>query len=443
MNIVLKAGEKADAVSILPVIDDLYWQEEMKTREFMLHSSAPMESRVEAYDTAHLVLFFPLAETQIPPGEQVFTDLSVQVERASSPVPGVRITLTFPAYWLGKFMGSRMTGDMAVEMLPRYPLTAGYRYEKLTAMSTRDDRGMRVIELTGTGPMQYLWNYSPEKKLLTVDVPLLEVPADAGRPPRQEGSITDVKCLYFDKLYGVTRLYITLAGGTRFSFDRDKKTPYTLKIVFAPGTQGAALTGREVTGDAENWGTIVLDPGHGGCDPGAVNRTLGLMEKEVNLDVAHKLARILERSGWKVVLTRTTDRDVSWANSPDRVELQARVDVATVNAATIFISIHCNASIYPDTRGSSLHWFKADDQELARAMALSTELFRQELGIPQRGTVESNFYVLKHSSMPSLLVEMAHISNLEEAAIFADSGCRQRFAEAMARGIERYFLGRG
>jgi len=443
MNIALRRGEKDDSIAILPVIDDIYWQEEMKTREFMLHGTAPMESRVEEYSDRRLVLFFPHADTTLPPGEQLFTDLPVTVEKAMSPLPGVRATITFPEHWHGKFMGSRMTGESAVEMIPRFPLTPGYRYERLTSLSARDDGGKRVLELTGTGPMQYLWSCSPEKNLLTVDLPLLEVPADTGRLPRQEGPITDFRCLSFDRLYGVTRLYITLAPGTKFLFEKEKKSPYMLRLVFSAGQQGASLSGRDVTGEAENWGTIVLDPGHGGCDPGAVSRALGLTEKEVNLDVALRLARILERCGWKVVLTRTTDRDVSWANSPDRVELQARVDVARVNGATIFISIHCNASVYGDTRGSSLHWNKTDDLELARALAVSTELFQQELGIPQRGIVESNFYVLRYSSMPALLVEMAHISNVQEATIFADPGCRQRLAEAMARGIERYFLGKG
>jgi N-acetylmuramoyl-L-alanine amidase len=443
MNVSLRQGEKGDSIALVPVIDDLFWKEDMNTREFMIHGTAPMESKVDLLDDTHMVLFFPCAESRVQEGERLFIDLAVTVTQESLPSGGVRVTLNFPDSWQGKFMGSRMTGEMVTEMLPRFHLAPGYRYEKVESFMSRQEKAGNAIELTGTGPVQYLWSYSPGTKLLLVDLPLVELPKEMKIPSLPEGSATELRSLYFNKLYGVTRLSITLAEGTKFSFERDKKSPYQLKILFSPGKPGAELSGRDVTGEAENWGTIVLDPGHGGCDSGAVNRATGLLEKEVNLDVALRLAALLERSGWKVVLTRTTDRDVSWANSPDRVELQARVDVAAANSATIFISIHCNASTSSDVRGSSLHWYKDEDYELARALTVSTELFRQEMGIPQRGIVQNNFYVLKYSAMPSLLVEMAHISNSEEAGIFANPGCRQKLAEAIARGVEHYFLERG
>ena len=441
MNVMVQQKSAQESFTIIPVIDDLLWSEEQGTRDFLIHGTAPMECRVQESDDTHCALLFPGARSQLKEGEHRRMDMSVTV--AQECPSGVRVTLRYPSSWMGKYMGGRLSGDVAMEMLPHFLLTAGYRSEKALSFSVKEEKGKTLVLVEATGPLQYIWNYSAAEKLLFIDIPLLETPPAVRKPFSPGGPLSGCRVCSFDKLYGVTRIYCTLSDNVQFSFEKDKKAPYTMRLSLRQGASGTSVSGRDVTGEAENWGTIVIDPGHGGCDPGAVNRTLGLMEKTVNLDVAFRLAALLEQSGWKVVLTRTTDRDVSWANSPDRVELQARVDVSTVNSASLFISIHCNAATSSSTCGSSLHWSKEEDYVVAQALVLSTEEFERVLGIPQRGIVQNDFYVLRHSTMPALLVEMAHISNPHEAEIFADGGCRQRLAEALARGIEKYFIERG
>ncbi|MDQ7824053.1 MAG: N-acetylmuramoyl-L-alanine amidase [Candidatus Eremiobacteraeota bacterium] len=440
MHTSLRDAEKPSSFHLLPVIDDIYWKEDMGTRELLVHTSIPLKYKVDDTRKGCLAYHFPYADCSLSTGELQVADSKISIEAVPGEPLALKVTLFFPPSWEGRFTERRISGDMVAEMLPAFSLTPGYKFESVTKLEPNPPGRAPGFFIEATGPFQYDWNYYPAQKLLVIDMPLVELPKETKVPSPANSFVTASRVYSFSKLYGDVRFSFTLADRGDFSLVTDrKKNPHGMAIEFRQGTPGATA-GRGVTGDAENWGTIVLDPGHGGGDPGAVNSAYGVLEKEVNLDLAMRLMRILQKSGWKVVLTRTSDRDVSWAYSPDRVELQARADVAAINGATIFISIHCNASTSSEMRGSSLHWCKDDDYPLATAMTEATALFESQLGIPQRGLIQNNFYVLRHSSMPALLIETAHISHADEALILADPSCRQRIAEAIAKGIEKYFL---
>src|SRR5690606_7658617 len=100
----------------------------------------------------------------------------------------------------------------------------------------------------------------------------------------------------------------------------------------------AMLKGYGTTSFPAAGGIICIDPGHGGSDPGCISRHYGVTEKEVTLDISLRLARILRSRGWNVVLTRTDDRDVSWAGSSAKEELGARVKIANDMGADVFVS---------------------------------------------------------------------------------------------------------
>jgi len=443
MKVSVQKEEKSLSYTLLPIIDDLCWKEDLGTREFLIHVTCPVKYKVERADEKFISILFSDAESVLRDGDYSMVDAVVKVENNAGGSRNTRITIQYPQYWEGRLTALRMTGDIVIEMLPRLPLVSGYRYEQVQSFEVKPQKKGFSFQINATGPLQYLWSYNAESRLLIVDIPLLEIPGDKKPPVLNDPLVSGFNALFLNKSYGDTRLYFTLAPRTGFSFVTDKAAPHMLHLDFTPDSQVVEKSSRGLTGEPENWGTIVLDPGHGGCDPGAVNNSLQLTEKEVTLDVSLRLARLLQQSGWKVVLTRISDRDVSWANSPDRVELQARVDVGAANSATVFVSIHCNASTDPYFRGSSLHWCKPEDYSLATALLLSTSLFEEKLGIPQRGLFQNNFYVINHSTMPSLLVEMAHISCMEEAQIFANPSCRQILAESIAKGLEKYFLEKG
>lgn len=191
-------------------------------------------------------------------------------------------------------------------------------------------------------------------------------------------------------------------------------------------TEQAALTGS---------GLIVIDAGHGGSDPGAINKQLKLTEAEVTLDISQRLAKILKAQGWNVVMTRTNDVDVSYKGSSAKEELGARVKVANEAKADLFLSIHCNASVSPKSAGTSLHYYKKSDYVLASQLH---QAVLSATGRSDRGVVANRFYVLAHSTMPAVLVETAFLTNPTEGALLGDPGYRQKIAEGLAQGLRQY-----
>jgi N-acetylmuramoyl-L-alanine amidase len=207
------------------------------------------------------------------------------------------------------------------------------------------------------------------------------------------------------------------------------------RVVSSTGSdKGAGQTAKPKPGSA-NGRTICLDAGHGGSDPGAQNRTYGVSEKQVTLDITLRLAEMLKAEGWNVVLTRSIDRDVSYAGSTDKEELGARSDTANEHNTDLFISIHCNSSANAGVGGTSIHWFKADDYILARG--LENEVL-DATGRTHRGLIKDRFFVLAHTDMPAVLIETAFISNNEEGRLLADPQYRERIARGICAGLRAY-----
>lgn len=185
---------------------------------------------------------------------------------------------------------------------------------------------------------------------------------------------------------------------------------------------------------------IVLDPGHGGSDPGAIGPT-GLQEKQVTLPIAEYLKSILEAKGAKVILTRTTDVDVYGPHASGVDELQARVNVANGNQADAFISIHINSFSNPNVGGIATYYFDGSDQSKKLASSVQGQIAEHSGFNGDRGIQPGNLYVLRHSLMPSILVELGFISNPTEEGHLKESSTQKDFANELAKGLELYFGG--
>ncbi|MBV8150826.1 MAG: N-acetylmuramoyl-L-alanine amidase, partial [Candidatus Eremiobacteraeota bacterium] len=178
---------------------------------------------------------------------------------------------------------------------------------------------------------------------------------------------------------------------------------------------------------------IVLDPGHGGSDTGAMRN--GLVEKDLVLDIAQRLEALLVGRGWTVKMTREADVDVYGPNAADVAELQARCDVANNAGARMFVSIHANSSTSPAPNGTTSYYWKPEDRALAAA--IQTHLIGL-LGTKDDGVQKERFYVIRHTTMPAALVETAFVSNSDDAARLRSSQFRQDIAEGIADGIRDY-----
>ncbi len=177
---------------------------------------------------------------------------------------------------------------------------------------------------------------------------------------------------------------------------------------------------------------IVIDPGHGGSDRGSSRH--GVDEAYLALDVSKRLRDILVARGWQVRMTHDADVDVYQPNDSAHDELQARDDVANHAGARIFISIHANAFINSGPYGTTYYISKPSDLGLAEAIEhdLASD------GTKDDGIVRSHLYVTLHAAMPAVLIETAFISNPNDFALLTSAAWRQRAAQSIADGIDRY-----
>ncbi|MEG5058716.1 N-acetylmuramoyl-L-alanine amidase [Microcoleus sp. A2-C5] len=171
---------------------------------------------------------------------------------------------------------------------------------------------------------------------------------------------------------------------------------------------------------------VAIDPGHGGRDPGAVG-IQGIQEKEIVLDISYQVARLLEQQGVQAVLTRTDDSEI---------DLEPRVSLAARVNATLFVSIHANSinMSRPDISGIETYYFDSG-QDLARVIHAS---ILDGTGATDRRVRQARFYVLRKSSMPSVLVEVGFVTGAEDAAKLSDPAYRSQMAASIARGILVY-----
>ena len=185
---------------------------------------------------------------------------------------------------------------------------------------------------------------------------------------------------------------------------------------------------------------IVIDPGHGGSDSGAIGPT-GIMEKSVTLRVSRELKRLLEAEGAQVILTRTGDTEVSskGANATSVEELEARCEVANRANADIFLSIHADAFTNREVKGTTAYYYtKGSTASKHLADSVRTALV-DAIGTLDRGTQASNFYVVKHTDMPAILVEISFISNPDEEKMMNSEEGIKNIARGIADGVADYF----
>ncbi len=179
--------------------------------------------------------------------------------------------------------------------------------------------------------------------------------------------------------------------------------------------------------------TVVLDPGHGGADPGAIGIG-GLREKDVIFPITLEAGRLLQQRGVRVVFTRSDDRTL---------DLETRVQIAQQANADAFVSIHANALNLsrPDVNGLETYHYPGSTTGAALAQAIHRNL-TASITVVDRGVRQANFYVLRRTTMPATLVEVGFVTGQQDAANLADSNHRNRIAQAIAQGTWEYLQNR-
>lgn len=175
--------------------------------------------------------------------------------------------------------------------------------------------------------------------------------------------------------------------------------------------------------------TVALDPGHGGNDSGARGRVL--LEKDVNLDVALRAARRLQEAGARYMLTRSKDETLG---------LYQRPDLALIQHADVFVSIHCNAMPRRNQGHGTETWYHRPDS-VALAMLLQNAL-AGNLGRTDRGVKTARFVVVREAQMPAALVELMFINDDQEEALLQQENTRESAAAAIVEGVRQFIEGR-
>ncbi|MGB3296486.1 MAG: DUF3747 domain-containing protein [Phormidesmis sp.] len=172
--------------------------------------------------------------------------------------------------------------------------------------------------------------------------------------------------------------------------------------------------------------TVVIDPGHGGRDPGAVGIG-GLREKDINITVARRMQQSLQAQGINVLLTRSDDREI---------DLDPRVVFAERADADVFVSIHSNAISLsrPDINGLETYYYSSG---LRLAQTIHNNVLRTT-DLRDRGVRQARFYVLVNTSMPAVLVETGFVTGSEDAARFRNPEAVNAIADGITGGILQY-----
>lgn len=185
---------------------------------------------------------------------------------------------------------------------------------------------------------------------------------------------------------------------------------------------------------------IVLDPGHGGMDGGAVSKS-GIVEKHITLEIARYLRDYLQEAGALVLMTREGDYDLADKDAPIRKkqDLERRAELVNMSNTDLMISIHTNAIPSPRWRGAQTFYNPSREENKRLATLIQEELIANLQNTTRQAKVDEEIYLLKAIQSVGALVEVGFLSNPEEADLLSNPKYQIMVADAIYRGILRYY----
>ncbi len=235
-----------------------------------------------------------------------------------------------------------------------------------------------------------------------------------------DGLVVQVRAAQFHKAPDIVRVVVELARPAPFAVRAGPEPTQTFVAV------GDAARGPASAAGPRGPVVVAIDPGHGGSDPGAIGPD-GVREKDVVLAIARDLRSLLAERHIDTVMVRDDD---------EFVPLDDRASIAQRGGATLFVSIHANASV--DAAANGVQTFYYSVQSLPLAQAVLEELSRAS-GLTPRGTAQARFQVLlDNRQIPAILVETAFVTNPREEQMLRNPETQQLFARGIFEGIRRY-----
>ncbi|TAH67731.1 MAG: N-acetylmuramoyl-L-alanine amidase [Anaerolineaceae bacterium] len=185
---------------------------------------------------------------------------------------------------------------------------------------------------------------------------------------------------------------------------------------------------------------IVIDPGHGGRDPGKVGVN-GVLEKDINLAIALRLRDLLEQNDFHVIMTRTEDEGLYSESDSNkkRTDLNNRIEIINSSDAVFAVSIHQNSFRQENVKGAQVFYHTQSEQGMILATTLQEQL-KETIKDKNHRKAKSNssYYMLKHTTCPLVIVECGYLSNYSEAELLLDEEYQEKMAWAIHLGIIKH-----
>lgn len=183
--------------------------------------------------------------------------------------------------------------------------------------------------------------------------------------------------------------------------------------------------------------TIVLDPGHGGEDPGKVGVN-GVLEKEINLQIAMQVKEILEEKNIQVVMTRMEDEMLcpKDADNKKREDMRKRVEMINEVNPVLAVSIHQNSYTDPEVSGAQVFYYLGSEEGKIVAERMQNALLEVDLNNKRAAKGNDSYYLLKKTKVPTIIVECGFLSNPSEAEKLKTKEYQESVANAIVNGIE-------
>ena len=191
-----------------------------------------------------------------------------------------------------------------------------------------------------------------------------------------------------------------------------------------------------------NMPTIVVDAGHGGIDNGVTGINSGTDEADINLSIAKHLKGLFTSAGFNCVMTRTTQSGLYGTTAPGfkRRDMEARKKVITECSADMVISVHQNYCPLPSRRGATVFYSQESDSGKQLATAMQKEL-NSLYGGRENSVLRGDYYMLRCTKSPSVIVESGFLSHSEDDALLNDQEFREKIAYAIFKGAINYLSG--
>lgn len=185
---------------------------------------------------------------------------------------------------------------------------------------------------------------------------------------------------------------------------------------------------------------VAVDAGHGGYDPGKVGVS-GVLEKDINLAIACKVRTILEKQGIDVIMTRSSDVDLSIGEggSKKSADMRKRVEIMNSSGAAIAVSIHQNSYTDAGPKGAQVFYYETSEQgkELADMLqnSIKTEVADDNHRVPK---ANHDYYILKKVTCPVVIVECGFLSNPTEEMLLTEEDYQEKMAQGISKGVLAY-----